>query len=168
MQGNKKTKECPFYHDIDGSRTHGKVVQFTCPVKYFFVSPLFTDGVASTNQMALICYGEHPHPVPPARKIPAEVKDDVAEVLHKFGLKEATARRLPASPMLPLLLDGKTTLSAHHVALTNMDAVNHLIRREKLREHPLGTDILGVQQLMTKRLTDPYIRQATQMDDGHL
>jgi hypothetical protein len=167
MQGNKKTKECPFYHNIDGARTHGKVVQFNCSAKYFFVLPVFENGIASTNQMALICYGEHPHPVPPARKIPTKVKDDLTEVLHKFGLKEATARRLLASPMLPLLLDGKPTLSAHHVALTNMDAVNHLIRREKSRQHPLGTDILGVQQLMTKRPADPYIRQATQLDDGH-
>ena len=48
-----------------------------------------------------------------------------------------------------------------------MDAVNHLIRKERLREYPNGTDILGVQHLMTKQLSNPYIRQAIQLDDGH-
>ena len=69
--------------------------------------------------------------------------------------------------MLPILLDGKTTLSSHHIALTNMDAVNHLIRKERLCEYPNGTDILGVQHLMMKQLPDPYIHQAIQLDDGH-
>ena len=59
------------------------------------------------------------------------------------------------------------SLSTQHITLTNMDAVNHLIRKERLHEHPLGTDILGVQHLMTKKLADPYIRQAVQFDDGH-
>ena len=118
--------------------------------------------------MVLICIGEHPHPAPPARKIPAKVKDTFIKVFRQFGLFKVTAKRLLASPLLPILLDGKTNLSTHHIALTNMDAVNHLIRKERLCEHPLGTDILGVQHLMsTQRLTDPYIRQAIQFDDGH-
>jgi hypothetical protein len=118
--------------------------------------------------MVLICIGEHTHPAPPARKIPAKVKDTFIKVFRQFGLFEVTARRLLASPLLPILLDGKTNLSTQHIALTNMDAVNHLIRKERLREHPLGTDILGVQHLMsTQRLADPYIRQAIQFDDGH-
>jgi len=49
-----------------------------------------------------------------------------------------------------------------------MDAVNHLIRRERMREYPNCTDILGVQHLMTKLIPNPYIRQAIQFDDGHL
>jgi hypothetical protein len=69
--------------------------------------------------------------------------------------------------MLPVLLDGKTALSSEHISLTNMDAINHLIRKERLREYPNGTDILGVQHLMTMRLTNPYIRQAIQLDDGY-
>lgn len=118
--------------------------------------------------MALISFGSHPHPPPPPRKISATTKDAFTKVFRQFGLHEVTARRLLASPLLPILLDGKSDLSAYHVALTNMDAVNHLIRKERLREHPLGTDILGVQHLMsTQRLADPYIRQAIQFDDGH-
>jgi hypothetical protein len=170
LQGNKKTQQCPYYHDVQGSaQVRGKIVQHECEVKFYFLVPIFDeDGNPSTNKMVLICIGEHPHPPPPARKIPAKVKDAFVKVFRQFGLYEVTARRLLASPVLPILLDGKTDLSAHHIALTNMDAVNHLIRKERLREHPLGTDILGVQHLMsTQRLADPYIRQAIQFDDGH-
>jgi hypothetical protein len=69
--------------------------------------------------------------------------------------------------MLPILLDGKSNLTTQHISLTNMDAINHLIRKERLREYPNGTNILGVQHLMLKQPADPYIRQAMQFDDGH-
>jgi hypothetical protein len=69
--------------------------------------------------------------------------------------------------MLPIFLDGKSNLTTQHISLTNMDAINHLIRKERLREYPNGTDILGVQHLMSKQPADPYIRQAIQFDDGH-
>lgn len=170
LQGNKKTQQCPYYHDVQSSRrVRGKIIQHECDVKFYFLVPTFDkDGNPSTNKMVLICIGEHTHPPPPARKIPAKVKDAFVKVFRQFGLFEVTARRLLASPLLPILLDGKSSLSTHHIALTNMDAVNHLIRKERLREHPLGTDILGVQHLMsTQRLADPYIRQAIQLDDGH-
>ena len=117
--------------------------------------------------MALISYGQHSHPPPPPRKIPATVKEAFTKVFQNFGLAEVTARRLLASPMLPILLDGKTSLSSHHISLANMDAVNHLIRKERMREHPNGTNILGVQHLLSKQVSNPYIRQATQFDDGH-
>lgn len=177
MQGNKKTQECPFYHDISASpnftsdtstnRARGKIIQLECNVKFYFFAPVFSHGKPSTKYMAIVSFGEHIHPPPPARKIPTKVKEKFAGVFRQFGLTDVTARRLLASPMLPILLDGKPTLSSEHIALTNMDAVNHLIRRERLREYPNGTDILGVQHLMTKQLGNPYIRQAIQLDDGH-
>jgi len=173
MQGNKKSPECPFYHRVPGTKSHsiqrvrGKILQLDCSVKFYFVVPTFTRGNPSTNKMVIISYGQHSHPAPSASKIPISVKEQFATVFRQFGLTEVTARKLLASPMLPILLDGKTTLNSQHIALTNMDAVNHLIRKERLREHPNGTDILGVQHLMTKRLSNPYIRQAIQLDDGH-
>jgi hypothetical protein len=168
MQGNKKNPECPFYHEVPGkSRVRGKIVQLDCNVTFYFVVPTFINGKASTNKMCIICFGEHPHPAPAATKIPAAKKDQLSSIFRQFGLTEVTARRLLASPMLPVLLDGKTTLSSQHIALNNMDAINHLIRKERLREYPNGTDILGVQHLMTKQLSNPYIRQAIQLDDGH-
>lgn len=169
LQGNKKTQECPYYHDINGGgRARGKIIQHVCDVKLYFIVPTFENGVPSTNKMALVCIGKHTHPPPPARKIPAKVKVRFIKVFHQFGLTDVTARKLLASPLLPILLDGKTTLSIHHLALTNMDAVNHLIRKERLREHPFGTDILGVQHFMSTQITaSTYIRQAIQFDDGH-
>jgi hypothetical protein len=82
--------------------------------------------------MALISIKEHSHLALPFRKIPATVKDLFVKIFREFGLTEVTARQLVASPLLPILLDSKTSLSTHHVALTNMDAVNHLIQREQM------------------------------------
>ena len=167
LQGSKKTSECPYYHKVNGIRARGKIIQHRCDVKFYFVVPIFTDGKPSTNKMAIISFGQHSHPPPPPRKIPANVKTEFVKVFREFGSSDITARKLLASPLLPAMLDGKTTLSTHHIALANMDAVNHLIRKERLREYPNGTDILGVQHQMTKQLSDPYIRQAIQFDDGH-
>jgi hypothetical protein len=167
LQGSKKTPECPYYHAVNGIRARGKIIQHRCEVKFFFIVPVFTDGKPSTNKMALVSYGQHSHPPPPPRKIPANVKAEFIKVFREFGSSDVTARKLLASPLLPAILDGKTTLSSHHIALANMDAVNHLIRKERLRDYPNGTSILGVQHQMTKQISDPYIRQAIQFDDGH-
>jgi len=170
LQGGKDGK-CPFFHSIEGcsGRKRGQIVQMTCEVKFHFFSPIFNnDGQPSTNHMAILSYGEHTHPPPPPRKIPANVKDELIRVVKAFGAAEATARRLIASPILPIMLNGKTTLSQEHIALTNQDAVNHLIRKERLKEYPWGTDFLGVQKLMVQRgLQDPYIRATHQFPDGH-
>ena len=106
--------------------------------------------------MALLSFGEHTHPPPPPRKIPEKIKKELTKVFVEFSLADVTVRRLLSSPLLPILLNGKTTLSSHHVALTNMDAINHLIRKERKRQFPGGTDILGVQHLMTNPLHDSY------------
>ena len=68
--------------------------------------------------------------------------------------------------MIPLLLNDEVNSSTPHPSLTNLDAVNHLIRKEQLRQHPSGTDILGVQHLMQHQLDDPYIRTVYQFDNG--
>ena len=118
--------------------------------------------------MAIISYGEHSHPPPPPRKIPALVRDQLIRAIREFGAAEATARRLVASPILPIMMNGATSLSQEHIAMTNQDAVNHLIRKERLKEYPWGTDFIGVQQMMTRQgLTDPYIRSTIQYPDGH-
>jgi len=116
--------------------------------------------------MALISFGEHTHPPPPPRKIPDKVKKQLTKIFTEFNLTDVTARRLLASPLLPIMLNGKTTLSSQHIALTNLDAINHLIRKERKRQFPGGTDILGVQHMMTNPLYDPYIRTAYQFDNG--
>jgi hypothetical protein len=82
-------------------------------------------------------------------------------LLEKFLLKSKThlsicfanlvCSKLQQDDCLPhfFCLDGKTNLSTHHIALTNMDAINHLIQKEHLREHSFGTDILKVQGLVS-------------------
>jgi hypothetical protein len=121
--------------------------------------------------MSIVSYGEHNHPPPPPRKIPANVKEQLIKAIKQYGaVADCTARRLLASPTLPIIMNGSLTLSQEHIALTNQDAVNHLIRKERLKEYPWGTDFIGVQKLMTnlsRSLSDPYIRSATQLPDGH-
>src|SRR5271170_7549857 len=108
LQGNKDGKY-PFFHSIEGStgRKKGNILQLPCEVKFHFFTPIFDkDGKSSVNQMAVISYGEHSHPPPPPRKIPRQVKDELIKVIQAFGAAEATARRLIASPILPIMLNG--------------------------------------------------------------
>jgi hypothetical protein len=116
--------------------------------------------------MVVICVGKHTHPPPPPRKILCDDRKTILNQCHQYGIEGATARRILASPMIPLLLHGEVNSSSPHPALTNLDAINHLIRKERLREHPAGTDILGVQHLMQRQLNDPYIRTVHQFDNG--
>jgi hypothetical protein len=148
MQGGKNQR-CAFKHTIESEdggtkRAQGKLIQLKCDVKYHFFTPLFVNGQASTNKMAIICYGEHTHPPPPPRKIPAATKEKFIKAVRAFGVGEATARRLLASPMLPIMLNGKTSFEQEHVALANQDVINYLIRKERIKEFPWGTDFQGM------------------------
>jgi hypothetical protein len=116
--------------------------------------------------MAVISYGEHTHPPPPPNKIPQLIKDEIVRAVKAYGVAEATARRLQQSPILNIILNGKI-MSETHISLTNLDAVNHLIKKERLKEFPGGTDYLGALHLMSYPLGDGYIRSALQNDDGH-
>ena len=171
LQGGKNGK-CPFYHSIEGShrREKGNIVQMECDVKFYFFTPKFNDdGKPTTKSMAVLSFGEHTHPPPPPRKIPRLVKDELIKIVQRLGgATELTARRIIASPTLSIMLNGKTALSEEHIALSNQDAVNHLIRKERLKEHPWGTDFQGAQYLMNQHgLSDPYIRQTLHFPDGH-
>jgi hypothetical protein len=85
---------------------------------------------------------------------------------HSEPLRPLLDELLP--PILPIMLDGKLDLSEEHIALMNHDAVNHLIRRERRNEHPLGTDFNGANYLMIQRgLHNPYICTCQQFPDGH-
>jgi hypothetical protein len=169
LQGSKN-KLCPFYHTVTENgkqvRRRGKIVQHDCNVRFHFLVPRFINGQPSVDKMVLISVGEHSHALPPPRKIPPEVQNAYLDVCRQYGLEAATARRIIASPLLPILLNGDVNLTATHISMTNLDALNYLIRKERLREHPLGTDILGVQSLMQRQLNDPYIRTVYQFDNG--
>jgi hypothetical protein len=129
--------------------------------------PKYIHGQPSTNKMVIICYGVHPHPPPPPIKQADIVRSEFIALFRKLGLSDLTARKLLSSPLLPVLLDGSTQLTEKHLACINHDSINHLIRRERLREYPFGTDVLGVQHLMQTRVSDPYVRRAIQSSDGH-
>lgn len=117
--------------------------------------------------MVIISVGVHDHPPPPPIKIDDNARIDVTEMCHKLGLQDLTARKFLSSPLLPILLGGATHLNERQLGSINYDTIGHLIRKEKLREFPFGTDILGVQHLMQSRISDPYIRRAIQSSDGH-
>ena len=169
LQGAKNGK-CSFYHSIDGDshRHRGNIIQMDCNVKIYVFTPVFdNDNKPSTKHMAILCFGEHTHPPPPPRKIKPSVKAELIKVIKTFGAAEATARRLVASPILSIMLNGATSLSQEHIALTNQDAVNHIIRKERLKEYPWGTDFQGAQFLMQQQgLSDPYIRETVQYSDS--
>jgi len=170
-QGSKNGL-CPYYHTYinqSGSLTHqkGKIIQLSCSVKFHFFTPTFIHGIPSTKYMAIISYGVHQHPPPPAHRIPPQIQERLLTAVKAFGVGEATARKLIASPILPVMLNGKTTLSQEHITLTNHDVINYLIRKERAKEFPWGTDFQGVQYLMNQQnLSNPYIRHAELFDNG--
>ena len=115
--------------------------------------------------MVIVSYGEHPHPPPPPHRVPPAVKEKIIEAIKEYCTGEATARRIASSSMLPIVLSGKTTLSQEHVALTNQDVLNRIIRKERAKEYPWGTDYLGALFIMKHR-GDGYIRSVQEFDDG--
>lgn len=167
LQG-AKDNICPFYHSIGSDRVKGKLISMPCEVIFYFSLPEFDKNGPSTTKISILSYGKHNHPAPPAQKISEDVKDIYRELFHTFGIPMVTARQLLASPLLPILLNGSITLTADHISLMNVDVINHLIHKERLKNHPVGTSLLGVQHLMTQRshLSDPYIRVAVQNSDG--
>jgi hypothetical protein len=65
------------------------------------------------------------------------------------------------------MLNGKTNLSQEHASLANQDVVNRLIKKERTKEFPHGTDFLGALFLMKNQSeSDQYIRAAIQSADG--
>jgi hypothetical protein len=140
-------KQCNFYHSGiagESERKRGKIIQLECDVKFHIFTPQFKDGVPTTKNMAIVCYGEHTHPPPPPRKIDAKVKQKLINLIQTYGAPEATARRLVAPPILPIMLGGEIQdLGEMHVGLLNQDVVNHIIRKERIKSHPWGTDFQG-------------------------
>ena len=160
---------CPYFHSLlDGTRRKGRLNRIECPVKFHFLTPILKgDSRLSTNHFVIVSEGEHNHPPPPMRRIAPDLKDKVIDAVKGFGLAEATARKLVASSFMPIILNGEEDLTYWHLALLNQSVVNHIIRTERAKEHPLGTDFLGVQHQLTRQdPNNPYIRSATMYPDG--
>ena len=70
IQGSKN-QQCPFYYRVIDSnqRQKGKVIQleYQCIFHYYF--PHFINDKPSSEYMAIVCYGQHDHPPPPAIRI---------------------------------------------------------------------------------------------------
>jgi hypothetical protein len=68
---------------------------------------------------------------------------------------------------MPLILNGQEELNAQHLDLLNQSAIDHIIRVERTKQFPHGTDFLGVQYQMTHQdPTNLYARVATMYPDG--
>ena len=160
---------CPYFHSLPGGiRRKGQLNRVECPVKFHFLTPIAKRGNhLSTNHIVIVSEGEHNHPPPPMRRIAPDLKDKVITAVKEFGLAEATARKLVASSFMPIILNGEEDLTYRHLAMLNQSVVNHIIRTEHAKEHPLGTDFLGVQHQLTRQdPNNPYIRSATMYPDG--
>ena len=152
----------------------GKIIQLECEVQFHFFTPIIqTDDETGektqcTKYMAVISYGQHTHPPPPPIRIPHHIKEELVQAVRQFGsLSDITARRLIASPIYSILTNGKPDLDSDHIALYNFDAVNNLLRKEKLKEFPWGTDLAGVQYLQySQGDNNPYIRSIEHYWDG--
>jgi hypothetical protein len=174
LQGPKNNK-CTFHHrikdEISGTieTRKGNIIKHECNVKFHFFLPVFDDGKLSVNAVAIISYGEHTHPPPPPRKVLPSVKTKLLEMIKSHDCADATARRLVASPILSIMLDGDLKLTNHHVrlALNNQDVVNHLIRKERTKEYPWGTSFQGAEYMMNSQSGDEYIRKCEAFADGH-
>jgi hypothetical protein len=139
-----------------------------CSVKFRVFLPVFNkDGEPSATSMAIICEGEHSHPPPPPRKLPPTARQECIDAIKAFDLSEATARRIVASPLLPMLLNGDVNFGKKHAALINLDVLNYLIRKEKAKAFPWGTDFHGAQYLMQQDEFKGYIRKTELSSDGH-
>jgi hypothetical protein len=65
------------------------------------------------------------------------------------------------------MLNGAKILSEEHISLTNQSVVNHLIRKERYKKFPHGTDYLGVLHRMKhQKQEDPYVRKSIMKENG--
>lgn len=163
-----KDNLCPYFHSVPGQPRgqRGKIQQCACDVTFHFFFPKISvdketgEKTASTTYAAILSYGEHTHPPPPAIRLPHNVKVELIDAVRKHGnVNDITARRLIASPVFSILTNGNTELDAEHIALYNFDQVNNIFRKERLKEHPWGGDFLGAQYLQDRQGDEnPYIR----------
>ena len=126
IQGSKN-QQCPFYHRVIDSnqRKKGKIVQLECQCIFHYYFPHIINDKPSSKYMAIVCYGQHDHPPPPAIRISSTIKNELVRMVHTFGgSAECTAQCLIASPMLPIMLNGQTELN---IALFNQDALNYIL-----------------------------------------
>src|SRR5438046_951473 len=123
IQGSKN-QQCRFYHRVIDSNQHkkGKIVQLECQCIFHYYFPHFIKDKPLSEYMAIVYYGQHDHPPPPAIRISSTIKNELVRMVHTFGgSAECTAQCLIASPMLPIMLNGQTELN---IALFNQDALN--------------------------------------------
>lgn len=115
-----------------------------CGVKFHIYKPtLDSANKATVPYIAVVSVGIHTHPPPPPSKIPEDVRQVVLSAIKAHGVNSITASRLMASNMLPRLLNNSISLNMEHASLLNTDRVNSIIRRERMKENPAGTDFLG-------------------------
>jgi len=101
------------------------------------------------------------------RSISSGIRDQLVKVVTNYGAVEATARRLISSSFMPIMLNGQNELTHQHLVLLNQSAVNHIIRIERAKQFPFGTDFLGVQHEMPRQdPKNPYICEAIMYPDG--
>jgi hypothetical protein len=179
MQGKKPQKDkpqelrCPFYHSTSNLShpRQGKMQKMTCNVKFHFFLPIYDSaGEPSTPHIAIVCIGEHTHPPPPPRKVPEATKMKLFDLIRSAfpNTSEVTARKLIASPILPIMLNGKTNLSDEHITLAHKGRLNHFIRKVREEDYPWGTDYQGAVHLFNHQDQDHrYIRLVENYDNGH-
>ena len=70
------------------------------------------------------------------RRIAPALKDELIAAVTRYGVAEATARRLAVSSFMPIMLSGQEELRPQHLPLLNQSIVNHIIRVERIRQIP--------------------------------
>jgi hypothetical protein len=180
MQGRKSQPgklqeqvQCPFYHSTSDSShpRKGEMQKMPCKVKFHFFLPIYdSTGEPSTPHIAIVCVGNHTHPPPPPRKVPEATKLKIFSLIRSAfpNTSEVTARKLIASPILPIILNGKTYLSDEHITLANKGRLNHFIRKVREEDYPWGTDYQGAVHLFNHQDPNhPYIRRLENYENGH-
>ncbi|KAF9052208.1 hypothetical protein BDZ89DRAFT_1153643 [Hymenopellis radicata] len=153
----KGAKLCPYSHTKDGQVYQAKLVNHACPAKICILSP-HDDG----NRRAVVIPGDapHNHPAPPRMKPRPESKDLYLDAAREQGVLGLTVARLDNGPSVrqrfgddPALIDP---------AFTNPRHKRTLLRNEKQKEQPHGSDLTAVLHLKmndekTLPLEDRYI-----------
>ena len=73
----KRTPTVPFIMKSN-KKKQGSIIQLTCDVTFHYFFPQIQNGKASSDYLAVVCYGEHQHPTPPPIRISAAVKTELS------------------------------------------------------------------------------------------
>lgn len=138
------------HRNEDGNLTVAQMIRIPCRSKFRIFQP-FEEYRARCPRVLVICFGEHPHPIPLLTRAPRPVYSALMAILDNNyrDLPDLTPRQFIRHPsvngFLKTMFPDKVSPSLIdvHPSLANRDYIGTLIRKAQNNYFPEGTGWKG-------------------------